>query len=134
MQRSPTFKSWVVLAAAGMTGFSASAAFGAKYDLPAEGSVIGEVRRIEARYEDTFVKLAREHGVGYEELRLANPGVDAWLPGEGTEIVLPTQYVLPQAPRTGIVINVPELRLYYFPPDEPDKVITHPISIGRMDW
>ncbi|MBN1238875.1 MAG: L,D-transpeptidase family protein [Gammaproteobacteria bacterium] len=123
----------LVLAAA-LTGFAANGAVGAEYDLPPDHDVIGEVRRIEARYEDTFVALAREHGVGYEELRLANPDVDPWLPGEGTEIVLPTQYVLPVAPREGIVINVPELRLYYFPPDRPDKVVTHPISIGRMDW
>jgi L,D-transpeptidase ErfK/SrfK len=134
MQRNPGIRSSVIVLAAALAGFAANVAGGAEYALPPDHDVIGEVRRIKARYEDTFVKLAREHGVGYEELRLANPGVDAWLPGEGTEIVLPTRYVLPQAQRTGIVINVPELRLYYFPPDEPDKVITHPISIGRMDW
>ena len=110
----------------------AAGAGAAEYALSADRDVVGEVQIIEARYEDTFVRLARRYNVGYEELRRANPDVDPWLPGEGTEIVLPTQFVLPRAERRGIVINVPELRLYYFPDDE--RVITHPISIGRQDW
>jgi L,D-transpeptidase ErfK/SrfK len=111
--------------------------FAAEFTISADTEVIGEIQRVRAVYEDTFVILARRHNVGYEELRRANPGVDPWLPGAGTEIVLPTQFVLPRAERRGIVINLPELRLYYFP-DAPDahgqRVITHPISVGRMDW
>ena len=56
------------------------------------------------------------------------------MPGEGTQIVLPTQFVLPSAPRQGVVINLPELRLYYYPADDPGRVITHPVSIGRQEW
>ena len=106
--------------------------------------VFGEVQVIEARHEDTFVSLARTYNVGYEELRQANPGVDEWLPGEGTKISIPSLYVLPRAPQRGIVVNVAELRMYYFPAQSgplPEgvapgsrRVITHPISIGRMDW
>jgi L,D-transpeptidase ErfK/SrfK len=106
--------------------------------------VFGGVQVIEARHEDTFVSLARTYNVGYEELRQANPGVDAWLPGEGTKITIPTLYVLPRAPQRGIVVNVAELRMYYFPENSGPlpagvapgsrRVITHPISIGRMDW
>lgn len=106
----------------------------AEYALFPDSDLIGEPIVVKARYEDTFVQLAREHNVGFEALRRANPGVDAWLPGEGTEIVIPSQYVLPRAERRGIVINLPELRLYYFPEPNGDRVITHPISIGRMDW
>ena len=73
-------------------------------------SVVGTTQIITAKYEDTFVKLARRYNLGFEELKQANPGVDPWLPGEGTEIVLPTQFVLPGAPRQGVVINLPELR------------------------
>ena len=120
-----------VLLPAGLLGGAAGAG-AAEYALSGDVDVVGEVRVIEARHEDTFVRLARRYNLGYEELRHANPDVDPWLPGEGTEIVLPTQFVLPQAERRGIVINVPELRLYYFPDDE--RVITHPISIGRQDW
>ena len=106
--------------------------------------VFGEVEVIEARFEDTFIALARTYNVGYEELRQANPGVDEWLPGDGTKITIPSRYVLPRAPQRGIVVNVAELRMYYFPRSPgplPEgvapgsrRVITHPISIGRMDW
>ena len=57
------------------------------YDMPAEGDdLVGALQHIETREEDTFVKLARRYNVGYRELRLANPEVDPWLPGEGTEV------------------------------------------------
>ncbi len=116
----------------------------AEYWIAEGDEVFGAVQVIDARHEDTFVALARTYNVGYEELRQANPGVDEWLPGTGTKITIPTQYVLPRAPQRGIVVNIAELRLYYFPAESgtpPEgvapgsrRVITHPISIGRMDW
>lgn len=109
-------------------------AWAAEYSISEDIEVIGEPKVITARYEDTFVALAREHNVGFDSLRRANPDVDPWLPGEGTEIVIPSQFVLPRAPREGIVVNVAELRLYYFPERNGNRVITHPISIGRQDW
>jgi L,D-transpeptidase ErfK/SrfK len=113
---------------------SASAAAQAgEYSLTPGIDVVGEVETIVAVHEDTFVRLARRYNVGYDELIQANPGVDPWLPGAGTEIVIPTRFVLPRADRKGIVINVAELRLYYFSNDG-ERVITHPISIGKMDW
>jgi L,D-transpeptidase ErfK/SrfK len=122
----------------------AATARAAEYWVSPDDEVFGEVEVIKARYEDTFVSLAREHNVGYESLRRANPDVDAWLPGEGTEVTIPTRFVLPRAPRRGIIVNVAELRLYYFPaqsgeppagvPAGAQRVITHPISVGRMDW
>lgn len=99
--------------------------------------IVGEIRTTTSRHEDTLVDIARRHGLGYEEIVQANPGVDPWLPGEGTTIMLPTQYILPDAPRDGIVINVPEMRLYYYPKlrkGEEPRVITYPIGVGRMDW
>jgi L,D-transpeptidase ErfK/SrfK len=102
-----------------------------------DASVVGETRIVKAREGDTLLDIARRHKVGYEEIRLANPGVDTWLPGVGTEVVVPTQFVLPDASREGIVVNVPEMRLYYFPeaqPGVPARVITYPISVGRGDW
>jgi L,D-transpeptidase ErfK/SrfK len=106
--------------------------------------VFGEVQVIEARFEDTFIALARTYNVGYEELRQANPDVDEWLPGAGTKITIPSLYVLPRAPQRGIIVNVAELRMYYFPEQSgalPEgvapgsrRVVTHPISVGRMDW
>jgi L,D-transpeptidase ErfK/SrfK len=109
-------------------------AFALELPLSADDPVVGEDQMIVATYEDTFVKIARTYDLGFEELVQANPNVNPWVPGEGTEIVLPTRFVLPQAPRTGIVINLPELRLYYYPDGESGRVITHPISIGRQEW
>lgn len=111
-----------------------AASLAGEYELTEGSDLIGTLQVISARHEDTFVKLARQYDVGFEALRQANPDVDEWLPGEGTRIVIPTQYVLPRAARRGIVINLPELRLYYFPDDGSNRVVTHPISIGRMDW
>ena len=111
-----------------------SVASAIELELSPDSDVVGETQVIEAQYEDTFIKLARRYNLGWEELIAANPGVDPWLPGEGTEIVLPTHFVLPKTPREGIVINLPELRLYYYPDGESGRVFTHPISIGRMEW
>lgn len=133
------------LALAAVIGFiCVTEAQAAEFWLAEGDEVFGGAEVIEARHEDTFVALARRYNVGYEELRQANPDVDEWLPGEGTKITIPTFYVLPRAPHRGIVVNVAELRLYYFPADSgplPEgvapgsrRVITHPISIGRMDW
>ncbi|MDX1561694.1 MAG: L,D-transpeptidase family protein [Gammaproteobacteria bacterium] len=113
---------------------AAAPAAALEFELRADSDVIGSVQIIEGAHEDTFPRLARRYDVGYEELRRANPDVDAWLPGEGTPIVIPTQFVLPDAPRRGIVINVPELRLYYFPDGDEGRVFTYPISIGKEQW
>ena len=63
--------------------------------------LVGETQVIFARYENTFSAIGRQYNLGYEEMRRANPGVDQWLPGEGTPIYLPTQTILPDTPRTG---------------------------------
>jgi len=93
-------------------------------------SHVGHLKALDAAYEDTFVKLAREYNLGYVEMRAANPHVDPWLPGEGTRIILPSLHLLPDAPQDGIVINLPEMRLYVFEkPGQPPA--TYPIGIGR---
>jgi L,D-transpeptidase ErfK/SrfK len=84
------------------------------FALAPQQELVGETQVLFARYENTFSAIGRQYNLGYEEMRRANPGVDQWLPGEGTPIYLPTQTILPEAPRTGIVINVPAMRLYYF--------------------
>ena len=108
------------------------------FDLPPAGNdVVGAMTTIQARADDTLIEIARRHGLGYQDIVRANPDVDTWLPGEGTEVVLPTRYVLPPGQRRGLILNLPEYRLYYFPepsPGEAAVVMTYPISIGRMDW
>lgn len=103
--------------------------------LPAGEQVVGAEARVSAAYEDTLTDIGRRHGIGYEEIRRANPDVDPWLPGEGTAVVLPTRFVLPNAPRRGVVVNLAEYRMYYYHQvDGVARVSTFPISIGRMDW
>jgi L,D-transpeptidase ErfK/SrfK len=108
------------------------------YELPPDGyDVIGALASVSARYEDTLVDIARRHGLGYQDIVHANPGVNVWVPGEGTEVLLPTRFILPPGPREGLVLNLAEYRMYFFPrPKEgqPAYVYTYPISIGRMDW
>jgi L,D-transpeptidase ErfK/SrfK len=104
--------------------------------------VVGELQALFTRDEDTLVDVARRFDLGYEELRQANPEVDVWLPGESTPVYLPTMSVLPAAPREGLVLNLPGMRLYYFVPEETVpadgprswSVKSHPIGIGREGW
>src|SRR5262245_61856519 len=94
----------------------ASVAGATQYPLSSPGSVMfGEVESITAHGEDTLPDLARRYSLGYEEIQRANPKVDLWLPGEGTPVLIPNQRLLPQGAREGIVVNLPEHRLYYFP-------------------
>ncbi len=108
------------------------------YDLPPEGQdVIGQISTVIGTYDDTLVDIARRYGLGYQDIVRANPDVNIWVPGEGTQVVLPNRFVLPPGPRTGLVLNLAEYRMYYYPEPEAGetaKVHTYPMSIGRMDW
>ncbi|HYE34005.1 L,D-transpeptidase family protein [Methylocaldum sp.] len=108
------------------------------FALPANGSdLIGEIQYTKAKHEDTLIDIAREFSVGQDEIVMANPTVDRWLPGDGKDVLVPRQFILPDAPHSGVVINIPEMRLYYYPAQPKTKatqVITYPVSIGRMDW
>lgn len=99
---------------------------------PGEG-VVGEVRIVKAQYEDTFADIGTANDLGYSEMVAANPGVDPWLPGAGTEVILPTRFILPPGPREGVVINLAEYRLYYYPKGK-DLVYTYPLGVGREGW
>ena len=108
------------------------------YELPVNGdNVIGVISEVIASHEDTLLDIAHRNGLGFEEIKRANPSVDLWLPGEGTKVILPKRFILPDAPRKGLVLNLAEYRMYYYPETEkgqPDIVITYPMSIGRVDW
>jgi len=90
-----------------------------------------------SKYEDTLLDIARAFDLGQNEILLANPTVDRWMPGENTKVRIPSTRLLPDTPHNGLVLNLPEYRLYYYPRHKKNKqkrVITHPISIGRVDW
>jgi L,D-transpeptidase ErfK/SrfK len=100
-------------------------------------SVVGELKHAVAKGQDTLVEIARRNDIGYDEVVKANPTVDRWVPGENTQVLIPSLYVLPDVDYDGIVINLAELRLYYFVSKNIGnykRVYTFPVSIGRMDW
>ncbi len=90
-----------------------------------------------AKQEETLLDIARDFDIGQNEILLANPSVDRWLPGENTKVKIPNKRLLPDTPHQGVVLNLPEYRLYFYPKQNQHptrSVITHPISIGRIDW
>ncbi len=100
-------------------------------------SIIGEPQIVYTKAENTFSDLAREYGLGYDEIVAANPDVDPWLPGDETPVLLPTQYVLPDVSRRGLILNIASKRLFYFPEVAEGgqiQVLTYPIGIGRVGW
>jgi len=98
-------------------------------------TVVGTLRRYRVREEDTFIELGRYFGVGLNEMVAANPAVDPWVPPDGAEILIPTRWVLPCCRYEGIVVNVPEMRLYYYEPAGPGRirVYTYPVGVGREE-
>ncbi len=117
--------------------FIAGHAHGRIYTYSADSDLVGELGLASSVRRDTIADLARVYDQGYYEMRLANPTVDAWLMGEDTEVMIPSRYILPATPRRGIVINVPEMRLYFYSKGKVNgrsAVATHPVSIGRQDW
>src|SRR5579862_4247142 len=102
-----------------------------------DDEIFGEDQTVETVYEDTLYDLARKYSLGSEELIRVNPGIDPWIPGAGKQVVVPGRHILPPGPHEGIVVNLPEHRLYYYPKPkrgQPQQVITYPVSIGKMDW
>ena len=89
-----------------------------------------ETTTYRATYEDTLLDIARRFGLGYVEIVSANPGTDPWVPGEGTSVVLPTVHLPPHVDPEGVVINLADMRLYYFP-DNGGAMESFPIGVGR---
>jgi L,D-transpeptidase ErfK/SrfK len=110
---------------------------------PARGAaptdtVVGQVRPYRIRKGDTLIDLARYYDLGYNEIIDANPGIDPWVPPVGAVILLPTQWVLPCCTYEGLVVNIPEMRLFLYSrsPEDPRATIVHtyPVGLGRDDW
>ena len=128
--------------------------------------LVGTIYYVRGRFEQSLAEIGREFNIGYDLIVKSNPGVHRWLPGKDTPIRIPALHILPrdaagQVIRSGIVINLAEMRLYYFPeqpapkvnklskgrgkvatkaqnserrPFKQQLVYTYPVSIGRMDW
>jgi L,D-transpeptidase ErfK/SrfK len=96
-------------------------------------TVIGVVQHHIVVPKETLSDIVRNYGLGYNELSLLYPKMDPWLPSPGQNLVIPTQWILPSTKLFGLVINLPEFRLYHFIP-ETKIVSTYPVGIGDVGW
>lgn len=121
-----------VISLSSLTLFNAQAAV---FDLPNEDTqVVGHNLVVYTRGEDTLLDIARSFDLGYSDIVDANPDLDPWVPGADKPVNVPLRFLLPDAPRQGIVINIPEMRLYYYGAKQANglqTVVTHPLGIGR---
>jgi L,D-transpeptidase ErfK/SrfK len=99
--------------------------------LPYDEGVIGDLQQYKILGGESLFEIARKFDLGLNEIADANPGVDPFTPRSGTLVDIPTAWILPEVPmRSGIVVNIPEFRLYYFPRELPGQVATFPLGIG----
>lgn len=118
-----------VLLAAAMTVVGAASADALRTPDPRKlPPVVGAPERVTVQDGQTLLDIAFEHRLGFERVKRLNPDVDVWVPTPGTEVVLPTEFILPDAPREGLVINVPEMRIFDFTRGEDPEVFA--IAIG----
>ncbi len=97
-----------------------------------DSNIIGQPTDYIVNQDDNFYQIARKFDVGITEMLAANPGIDPWSPKAGSVISIPKSYILPNVERKGIVINLSQLRLYYF--IDKQTVLSFPIGIGRDGW
>ncbi|HHJ39209.1 MAG: hypothetical protein AXA67_11770 [Methylothermaceae bacteria B42] len=105
-----------------------------RFSLAKQQAVIGRLVRLTLQPGDTLADVARHFGIGFQAIRDANPEIDPWLPQPGQSIVLPLSFILPDAPRNGMVLNLAAMRSFYFPAETPGQVFSFPIGIGRAGW
>lgn len=97
-----------------------------------DSSIIGATREYRVKDNESLIEIARRFKLGYNEIVEANPGLDPFVPKKGTPVLIPTLWILPDARHEGIVINISEMRLYYFyKRNGRDFVRTYPIGVGE---
>ncbi|MBV8042143.1 L,D-transpeptidase family protein [Pluralibacter sp.] len=127
------FSRWLALLALAATVALALPARANTWPLPPAGSrLVGENRfHVVEDNGGSLEEIAKKYNVGFLALLQANPGVDPYVPRAGSVLTIPLQTLLPDVPREGIVINLAELRLYYYPPGQ-NSVTVYPIGIGQL--
>jgi L,D-transpeptidase ErfK/SrfK len=103
------------------------------FPLQSTTNVVGQIKFAKIAKGDNFTKLAQKYDVGYDQLQQANPRLDSENPLVNAAIVIPSQYIIPKVNREGIVINLAQMRLFYFPKDK-QEVCTYPVGIGKQNW
>lgn len=109
----------------------ARAAEHSRFALAKDSAVIGQLLAFKVRNGDTLPDIARHYGLGHEEIAAANPELDIWAPAAGQRALLPLRFVLPEAARKGIVVNLAAMRLFSFTGKDGNTVVTYPVGIGK---
>jgi L,D-transpeptidase ErfK/SrfK len=104
-----------------------------EYPLSAKQAMVGNLATVNSREGDALSDIARHFGLGYTDISIANPSIAPWTPKAGSQVVLPVQFILPEAQHKGIVLNLATMRLFYYPKKQ-NSVTTYPVSIGREGW
>ena len=105
-----------------------------QFQLSGGENVVGTIAAVNTRENDTLSDIARHFGLGFNDIRLANPAITPWTPKPGSRVILPLQFVLPDTPHKGIVLNLANMRLFYYPKKQSNQVFTYPVGIGRQGW
>ena len=108
------------------------------FDLERNSTVVGELKIVTVDEDETVADMANRYKTGFQDLLIANPGAHHWSPEANSKYTIPSMYILPQKAYNGIILNLAELRLYFYIPGsdlyEATKVLTYPVGIGRLDW
>lgn len=99
-----------------------------------DGTVVGVLRTYVPRKGETFLEISKDFDLGYNEMVLGNRNVDPWIPSTTEPVVVPTRWIVPDAPHRGLILNIPEMRLYYFSGKDGRTLLTVPVGLGREDW
>lgn len=103
------------------------------FNLPLQGNIVGQISETVVDSGDSLPTIGRQFDIGGYEMTEANPNVSYTNPEPGTSVIIPSKFILPSGPRRDIVINLAEMRLYFYHPDG-RKVSTYPIGIGKEGW
>ena len=108
------------------------------FDIEKNSTLVGEVKSVIVDEEETVADMANRYRTGFQDLLIANPDSHHWNPKVNSKYIIPSMYILPQENYNGIILNLAELRLYFYISGEdlyePTRVITFPVGIGRLDW
>lgn len=105
-----------------------------EFSLDAEQGMVGTLASITSRENDTLSDIGRHYGLGFNDITIANADLDPWTPPADQTVLLPLSFVLPDAPRKGIVLNLANMRMFYYPKNQASTVLTYPVGIGRQGW
>ena len=105
-----------------------------EFQLAEAQNMVGTLAVMDTRETDTLPDIARHFGLGYNDITIANKGITPWMPGAGKRVLLPLRFILPDVPHKGIVLNLANMRLFYYPKQQSNTVFTYPVGIGRQGW